>query len=289
MGPACPCCGAALQVGLRSWHLRCVACSYEGSSLSPRIVEQAGDIDEEAREHGLSPLRQTNFRLLSQRLGGLRHWADLKAGGGPRLLDVGCAHGWFLQANEQTFRTFGIEPDPIVAAATRKRGLPVREGFFPAALQQDERFDVIVFNDVLEHIPDINSTLAACHSHLGADGYVVVNAPSRTGFLYRLSKMMLRCGMGGAFDRLWQLGLPSPHVHYLDTPSMQRLAEKNGFKLESRMSLPSVTADGLYERIHCSNDISAMKAAFITAGMMLAIPFLKMLPSDIEVWFLRKH
>lgn len=289
MVPACPCCGATLRVGLRSWHLRCASCSYEGSSLQPRIVEQAGDIDEDAREHGLSPLRQQNFKLLSQRLGDLRKWEDLEGGGGPRLLDVGCAHGWFLQVNEQTFRTFGIEPDPIVAAATTARGLPVREGFFPAALQEDERFEVIVFNDVLEHIPDINATLAACHHHLSEGGYVVVNAPARTGFLYRLSKVMLRCGMGGAFDRLWQLGLPSPHVHYLDTPSMQRLAGKNGFKVESSMSLPSVTADGLYDRIHCSNDISAAKAAAITAGMMLAIPFLRVLPSDIEVWILKKN
>jgi hypothetical protein len=70
---------------------------------------------------------------------------------------------------------------------------------------------------------------------------------------------------------------------------MRMLAEKNGFAMESTMSLPSVSASGLYERIYCSNDISKLKAFAITCIITLAIPLLAILPSDIQVWFLRKR
>jgi len=54
------------------------------------------------------------------------------------------------------------------------------------------------------------------------------------------------------------------------------------------MSLPSVSSTGLYERIRCAGGVSSIKAVMLTASVMLAIPFLKLFPPDIEVWFLRK-
>jgi len=206
----------------------------------------------------------------------------------PRLLDVGCAHGWFIEANCETFDVTGIEPDPTVARATLARGLRIRTGLIPDVLGSEEKFDVIVFNDVLEHTPQINDILSACSSHLSSDGLLVVNASSRTGFLYKLSKVLAFSKLGGAFDRLWQRGLPSPHVHYLDECSMRTLAENNGFSMESVLSSPSVAANGLYERIHCSNNVSKPKAFAIANIVTLGIPFLAILPPDIEVWFLRK-
>lgn len=283
----CPACSKILRPGLRPWHLMCCSCTYEGSTLEPHILDQAqgGDIDEAARASGLWFLRRANFVRLAARLREL--FSDRKVR--PSLLDVGCAHGWFIEANREMFDVTGIEPDPTVARATLARGLPIRIGFFPDVLQAEETFDVIVFNDVLEHIPNINAVLSACFSHLSVDGRLVVNAPSRTGFLYRLSKVMARFGLGGSFDRLWQLGLPSPHVHYLDASSMRMLAERNGFVMESTLSLPSVAASGLYDRIHCSNDISRIKAFAIASVVTLAMPLLAILPSDVEVWFLHKR
>ena len=148
-----------------------------------------------------------------------------------QLLDVGCAHGWFIERASSRFDVTGIEPDAGVAAATRARGLPVRSGFFPDVLGPDECFDVIVFNDVLEHIPDINTTLVACWQHLAPGGCVIVNAPSSRGLLYRLSVLLARTGLGRAFDRMWQLGFPSPHVHYFATTNLVLLAHKAGFEM----------------------------------------------------------
>lgn len=286
MHPPCPACGAPTATGLKTWHYACGACSYEGSTLQPRIQAQVagGDLDESARESSLETLRRNNFRRLRSLI---RHLGVAAPGSMPKLLDVGCAHGWFIEECQSGFEVIGIEPDLAVAEATRRRGLPVRTGFFPEGVAADERFDVISFNDVLEHIPDLASTLQACHRHLNEGGLLVVNAPSRKGVFYRLSRLLARMGAPGPFERMWQKDFPSPHVHYFDTASMTAIAARHGFRLESRSTLPSMTVKGLYARLRYSRDVSAVKAGVMATAITLASPLLAVLPADINVWTFR--
>lgn len=252
--------------------------------LEPHILAQAagGDLDEESREDALEPLRTANFDRLLRR-------PELGDVGGKRLLDVGCAHGWFLdRAAADGMTGVGIEPDEVVADRTRARGLDVRPGFFPDAVGVDERFDLIAFNDVLEHIGDVRATLRACAEHLAPGGQVLVNAPSRRGFLYKVAGLLARIGWVGPFERLWQVGFPSPHVHYLDSASLSAIARHEGLEVAWSMRLPSMTVSGLYARIRYSGDVGVPKAVVITAVMAVVAPFLRLLPSDIEVWSLTR-
>lgn len=284
----CPVCGNVLATGIRPWHFVCKCCGYEGSSLEPDIGANAGSngIDEVAREHALSALRHRNFLLIANQV--TEMVPRNRVGVRPRLLDVGCAHGWFMQACSSNFDVIGIEPDSIVAEATRKRVGPIRQGFFPDVLQANEKFDVVAFNDVLEHIPDVRSAMLACQRHLSPGGLLVINAPCRKGCLYRFAKFMARCGWQRSFERMWQLGLPSPHVHYFDTRSISRLGREVGLEIVKQTSLPSVVVSGLYSRIWCSRQMSRAKAAVIAGSVLLMMPILNVLPSDIGVWYLRK-
>ncbi|KFN50458.1 class I SAM-dependent methyltransferase [Arenimonas composti] len=286
----CPVCAAPLRTGLCDWHRVCPRCAYEGSTLVPRIDTQAagGDLDEVAREQALGTLRRRNFARLAARLAAP---SRSLAGDGakPRLLDVGCAHGWFLEAVADTFAAEGLEPDAAIAAASRARGLAVRDGYFPDALAPGERWDVIAFNDVLEHIPDVDAVLAACRRHLRPGGLLVVNAPDRRGTLYRVGKALARVGRPGAFARLWQHGFPSPHVHYFDDASLGTLAGRHGFGLRTRLRLPAVGLAGLRERVRYGGDVSPMKGAAIAAAVAIAIPALALLPGDIHAWIFRRE
>lgn len=286
---SCPACGNALASGLRSWHRVCAACGYEGSTLDSHILDQAqgGSLDEPARKDALESLRRSNFRRLTFTVD--RYTSGLSTDDRPlRLLDVGCAHGWFIEQTRERYQTTGIEPDNGVATETAAKGIPVREGFFPEVLDAKERFDIIVFNDVLEHIPDINATLEACRHHLSPSGLLVINAPNRNGMLYRISKLLLKMGRPEAFQRLWQLGFPSPHVHYLDSNSVAKLARRHGFEVIKSQNLPSVSASGLYSRIRYSKNASVLNASLMTVAVTCAIPALAVLPPDIKVWFLRR-
>jgi SAM-dependent methyltransferase len=286
MQTSCEACGGRVVEGLKLWHKRCTDCGLETSQLTGFITDRKGvDIDEDAREQALRPLRERNFDTLLDWT--LQH-LDKHANGAakPRLLEVGCAHGWFIEKAARAFEVIGIEPDDAVATRTLARGLPVRRGYFPDALAADEMFDVIVFNDVLEHIPSVGDALRHCVRHLRPSGVIVVNAPDRRGALYRLSTWLVRVGMSGPFERLWQKGLPSPHLYYFDSRSLASVAGSAGLEVVACRRLPSLTARGLYSRIRCAGDVPAPKALVLAAGVLPLVPLLHVLPSDIRVWLL---
>ena len=283
---SCPACQNRLQTGLYPWHLVCSACSYEGSSLLVDI-DVHGDrevLDETLREEGLSDLRQSNFRMLAAELD---KTLNPPAGTSPTLLDVGCGHGWFLKATSPHFTGLGIEPDARVAEMATAQGVQVRRGFFPDVLEANARFDVISFNDVMEHIPNVNAAFDACVQHLKPGGRILVNSPARTGVLYRISKLMNRLGMRGSFERMWQKGFPSPHVHYFDDDSIRAIGQRAGLMLEKTSTLPLISTSGLYARIRYDRNMSAAKAALIAAILTILNPILQRMPADIKVWTLR--
>ena len=281
----CVVCGTPTLQGLTEWHRTCPACGYESATLEPTINDTAAHagVNEAEREAGLKAIRQENFRTIAG------HAARLAAPAATTLLDVGSAHGWFLEAAAGRFQVLGIEPDTKVAAGTEARGLPVRNGYFPDALRDGERFDMIVFNDVIEHIPDIRAALAACHDRLNPDGVLILNLPSSSGLFYRLSKLLARVGWRGPFERLWQKGLPSPHVHYFRPSNLTRLADSAGFTLELDAELPAVRADGLMARLRCAGKPGAAALYANYAAVMLALPVLRAFPSDIVVCAYRRR
>jgi 2-polyprenyl-3-methyl-5-hydroxy-6-metoxy-1,4-benzoquinol methylase len=280
----CIVCGTPQAAGLTGWHASCHGCGYESAALQGAINEQGAgaQLDEDARELGLKALRQQNFREIVDLAGRLARPES------SRLLDVGCAHGWFLEAARDRFEVLGIEPDEVVGGRTAARGLPVRPGYFPDALQPGETFDVIVFNDVIEHIPDIRSALDACHARLNQGGLLILNLPNSAGFFYRLSKAFAKVGWRSPFERLWQKDLPSPHVHYFRPANLERLVAKHGFERVHSGELPSLRAKGLLERIRCAGNISGPALYLQYAAVLCAIPLLRVFPSDIIVSVFRK-
>ena len=193
----CIVCNGAQVAGLAGWHAMCRTCRYESAALTPAInASSVVAMDEAQREAALKALRIENFNTI---IGYARQHVAVSK---PRLLDVGSAHGWFLEAARVQFDVLGVEPDADVGGRAAARGLPVRSGYFPDVVEHDERFDAIVFNDVIEHIPDIHRALEACYAHLNDGGILILNLPNSRGFFYRLSKVLARIGWRGPFERM---------------------------------------------------------------------------------------
>lgn len=276
MNDVCPVCSGKLSVGSQVWHFICHGCDYEKGDLQPVINESSPHklVNETVRETGLRDIRVGNFKKL---LGVI---SSFKPSGG-KLIDVGCAHGWFLEAAKGKFESLGVEPDEAVFKATSARGLPVRNGYFPDALKDGEVFDVIVFNDVIEHIPEIGKVLSECHDRLNSDGLLVLNLPSSDGIFYKVSRLFCRIGKLGYFERLWQKDLPSPHVHYFNSKNLTELLTKNGFTAVKKGSLPTLGLAGLYSRISCAGNLGLFSKVIIYCAVAAALPVLRLLPSDI--------
>jgi SAM-dependent methyltransferase len=250
------------QPELADWCYRCPVCSTWGSTLPIAINEEDSPIDEARREVGLRHVRQ---RVSGRVLRGI----ETGRPPGRRLLDVGSAHGWFVKAaTDAGYAAEGLEPDAGVAVEAH---VSTRLGYFPDALDKDERFDVLTFNDVLEHVPEPRSVVAACHEHLAPRGLLSLNIPCSSGVLFRAAVAARRKGHGlGLFERLWQAGLPSPHLWFFDQDGLTRLCQSEGFDVVSVGRLPTMTWRGFWSRAHMDRRPSPTTIAGVVVGVLSA-------------------
>lgn len=140
---------------------------------------------------------------------------------GGRLLEIGCAYGFFLQEAAPFFDVQGLEISDEAAAFCRQRGLSVSTGIADeAAFARLGRFDVIVLLDVIEHLVDPARTLALCCSHLEGDGLIVMTTGDFSSLYARLS------------GRNWRLMTPPQHLWYFTPNSIGRLSASLGMRAE---------------------------------------------------------
>jgi SAM-dependent methyltransferase len=135
-----------------------------------------------------------------------------------RLLDIGCAYGFFLLEARRFFEVHGIEIAEDAADHCRKAGLDVRTGVADgAALAEFGTLDVVTLFDVIEHLPDPAETLALAHRQLRPGGILVVT----TGDFGSL--------FAKALGPKWRLMTPPQHLWYFTRESITRLANRLGF------------------------------------------------------------
>ena len=278
----CPVCTCTLQKGHTAWHFVCKKCKYACSSLLPAFHdEQAYDaIDSDLREIGLFSLRKKNFDQLFGEI------ISNKASGAS-LLEIGSAHGWFLEIAKQQYHILGIEPERKMVEYAVNLGLPIRHGFFPEVLQPDERFDIIVFNDVFEHISNVKESLKVCWAHLNKGGLLVLNLPNSRGVIYMLSKMMIKLGFPYFFERMWQKDLPSPHLHYFEHTNLSLLLKNCGFTEIAFGYLEVFHFQGLKERIMACKNNPFYAKIFAYAAAVVLYP-LRFLSKDIMYLIVQK-
>ena len=281
---ACACCATPLK--WQQQYACCTGCGLWQSRLAPQILDELAwrQLDESARGEALRTLRQHNFSLLLQRL------AAVGGRPGGKLLDIGAAHGWFVvQSRMAGYDSSGLEPDPRLASFARAAGAVIREGFFPQALAADERFGVLVFNDVFEHLPQPRAALQACSQHLHDGGLLVLNLPLASGFFFRLSHLLWKAGIAAPWRRMWQAGFPSPHLFFFESRHLVRLAAEAGFALVHESALPSMSTSGLWARLRMDNTQPLWLHLLVWPVLMLLSPLVQLLPNDIGLLVLRKQ
>jgi 2-polyprenyl-3-methyl-5-hydroxy-6-metoxy-1,4-benzoquinol methylase len=279
----CDNCGSELQRGLTHWHLVCATCGLEQSTLlAGDLADSDAVVNEAERESGLETLRKTGFAAT------FRILRTVQSPGA--LLDVGCAHGWFLDAGRDAgYETMGIEPSTRIAQKGISRGHKVLTGYFPEALQGRGKFDTVSFNDVFEHIPRASGTMRHAADILKRDGVLSIAIPTNRGFFYRLSKIFARVGVIGPFERLWQKQFSSPHLYYFNEQILTAMAAREGLDPVYRGTLPSVRLDGLWDRLMYDTSASRLKNIVIFSVVACAIPLLRFLPADIDLLMYKKR
>ena len=97
----------------------------------------------------------------------------------PRVLDIGCGDGLFFdRLIKLGARVEGLESSAeLVSAATRQR-YPIHLGPFDESFVPDQRYDLVLMLDVLEHLPQPLSALRQAAALLEPKGYLVITVPA---------------------------------------------------------------------------------------------------------------
>jgi len=281
--PRCDVCGQPTSARISPWTFRCRSCGLWQSTLEPAIDGLNHSLGEEDRVTALEHIRRDNFARIFRRLAELGPLAHRS------LLDVGCAYGWFLAAAAaHRMCALGIEPDAYTAAAARSRGVDVVAGYFPDDVPQGKCFDVIVFNDVLEHIPDVHAMLAACTRVITPGGLLVLSVPTSAGTLFRLAKVLAAAGIAGPWARLWQKSFPSPHRYYFNRRVLDLAAGRHGFSRVVAEGTTTIHPRGLWARMRFDRRSSTAANLVLYLGVVLLYPFYVLLArSDTELLIYR--
>ncbi len=280
----CLVCDSTMEEGVVDWIKDCSNCRLRKATASDSNSEYEDTIgwdDDNAR--ALDSIRNS---VADKVISALEQFNPLS---GLRLLDVGCGPGWFLRAAAKHGAIVtGIEPDTRLAQAARDDGLVCHSGLFPDVLP-DDLFNIIVFNDVFEHLPDPAVAVKAIHRSLSDKGIVLINLPVSDGIFYRVAEILATIGITFALKRLWQCGYESPHLHYFHSQNLTHLFESNGFECIFTGTLPSVEATGLWERIREGDRIGIPASIANYLLVRTVIPILRLMPADIGIVIYRKN
>jgi len=138
-----------------------------------------------------------------------------------RLLDVGCALGFFLEAARQRgWDVTGIDVSAYAVETARKRlGSNVFCGQIQEMRFAAASFDVITMWDVIEHTTDPLGTLRECHRVLRDEGLLVLCTPDIGSRVAQITG-----------ERWMGFKLADEHLYYFSRDTAQKMLTKAGFE-----------------------------------------------------------
>ena len=139
---------------------------------------------------------------------------------GMKVLDYGCGTGVsLLEIQALGGEAYGIEADPNVRPVAEALGLRIHFGSLDDDPFPGERFDLIVLNQVLEHIPDPLGLLGRLRERLAPGGRLILSFPNAASFYARL------------FGRRWINWHVPYHLHHFTRRSCRELFRRGGWRV----------------------------------------------------------
>jgi len=137
-----------------------------------------------------------------------------------KVLDVGCADGGLLYelSLDKKFDCYGIEPIKYIADIAINKGLKVSCSTLENYECDNEYFDLIIMNHVIEHLPNPEEVMKKIFKLLKKDGYFCGETPCSDA----LEKFI--------FLKYWAIYHLPRHLTFFSTKLMIKFLQKFGFK-----------------------------------------------------------
>lgn len=170
-----------------------------------------------------------------------------------KLLDIGCASGYFLNIAKQYFTSEGVDLDPKVTEfAAKFSSCKIHTGDFLNQTFKNSSFDVITLFDTIEHLKKPKHYIAKSHQLLKKGGIIAIETGDISGFLPTIQK------------RKWRLIFPPFHLFYFSTNTLKKLLEQNGFQILTvkKVNFYRTLAQTIYKLVNKKNILRFLKPAF---------------------------
>ena len=207
---------------------RCLSCGFAYLASWEQSIEQSGALydyygrlnDEDFARRYSAENRARQQKLLNELAACTK---------GRRLLDVGCGDGQLLQtAGDEGWDALGIDLSETAIACCHRRGLSAsRTDFFDVSLDE-QRFDVIVMSELIEHVPAPQRFLKRAEELL-EDGVVVYLTTPNFG---SLARRML--------GESWSVIHPE-HIGYFERSTIRKLVSEETGLREIRIEANNIT------------------------------------------------
>jgi SAM-dependent methyltransferase len=145
------------------------------------------------------------------------------------VIEVAANDGYLLQyVQAKDIPCFGVEPTASTAAAARAKGITIIEEFFGPQLTDKlvadgKQADLIVANNVLAHVPDINSFVAGFAPLLKPKGIATFEFPH-----------LIRLMEHTQFDTIYH-----EHFSYLSLTAVKSIFDFNGLQIFDVQEIPT--------------------------------------------------
>lgn len=175
---------------------------------------------EEIFRESQNPMSDTNFRL--RRKNGTDNQGQYLAKAGMTVLDFGCGSGAsLLELKAMGVDAFGVEADPNVQQVKDKLQLQIHIGSIDSAGYVPGQFDMIILNQVIEHIPDPSAVLEKLRPLLKPSGTLILSLPNADSLYARI------------FKRKWINWHVPYHLHHFNKRSLELFFNHNNWEVAS--------------------------------------------------------
>ena len=206
--------------------------------------------------------KHLTVNLFNRRLDDILLYTDGQRG---RLLDVGCATGVLLElARLRGWEVHGVDVSEYATGIARDYyNLDVVTGDLAEAAYLDGYFDVVVMDDVIEHVADPAALVVEAHRVLKPGGLLTINTPNRAGIWHRL--------MG----KRWFHYKQTEHTYFFSPRVITRLLEERGFQvLDAHPSSKIIDLSYAFGRLRYYNGgVSSLLQRTVGRLMLASITF----------------